>query len=405
MTNSWSNWSGSVTCQPATVATPESDAEVVRLVQQASAAGKKVRAWGSGHSFVPLCATGDTLLSLDRLAGIESVDAARGEAVIRAGSKLHDLGGPLREHGLALANQGDVDVQSLAGAVSTGTHGTGPTLGSISTQVVGLRLVVGNGRIVEYSREDDSETFSSLGVSLGSCGVLTAIRMRLMPAYNLHERVWREPIAECLARLDERIAATRHFEFFWYPTTDLALAKTLEPTTAEPSARRAFGGGSDSSPLDGVEGERIDYNYRIFPTVRNVRFNEMEYAVPADAGPACFVAIRTLMRERHPSVTWPIEYRTVAADTLDLSPNHGRATVAISIHQAAELEHRAFFAEAEPIFRAHAGRPHWGKMHSLSAAELAPLYPRWQHFQEVRNRLDPSGTFLNEHLRKLFIPA
>lgn len=404
MTNDWSNWSGSVTCQPAQLAMPASEAEVIGLVQQAHAAGTKVRVFGSGHSFVPLCATGDALLSLDRLAGIESVDAARGEAVIRAGSKLHDLGDPLREYGLALANQGDVDVQSLAGAVSTGTHGTGPALGSISTQVVGLRLVVGDGRIVECSREDDSDTFSALGVSLGSCGVLTAIRLRLLPAYNLHERVWREPIAECLARLGERIAATRHFEFFWYPTTDLALVKTLEPTTAEPSARRALGA-SDSNPLDGVEGERVDHNYRIFPTVRNVRFNEMEYALPVEAGPSCFAAIRNLMRERHGDITWPIEYRTVAADGLDLSPNHGRATVAISIHQAAELDQRAFFADAEPIFRAHAGRPHWGKMHSLAAPDLALLYPRWKHFLQVRGELDPTCVFLNDHLRRLFVDA
>jgi FAD/FMN-containing dehydrogenase len=226
--------------------------------------------------------------------------------------------------------------------------------------------------------------------------------MRLLPAYNLRERVWREPIAQCLARLDERIAATRHFEFFWYPTTDLTLMKTLEPTSDEPMARKSLDGGTAASPLDGVEGERIDHNYRIFPTARNVRFNEMEYAVPAEAGPDCFGAIRNLMRERHPAVTWPIEYRTVAADAIDLSPNHGRATVAISIHQAAELEHRAFFADAEPIFRAHGGRPHWGKMHSLTAKELAPLYPQWDHFQHVRKQLDPTGVFLNEHLRRLF---
>jgi FAD/FMN-containing dehydrogenase len=322
--------------------------------------------------------------------------------VIRAGTKLHDLGEPLRTHRLALENQGDVDVQALAGAVSTGTHGTGPALGSISTQVVGMRLVVGDGRVFECSRDSDPDMFSALGVSLGACGVVTAIRMRLLPAYNLRERVWREPIADCLARLDERIAATRHFEFFWYPATDLALMKTLEPTLAEPSPRRAIDGGFAASPLDGVEGERIDCNYRIFPTVRNVRFNEMEYAVPAEAGPECFGAIRKLMRERHSSVTWPIEYRTVAADALDLSPNHGRATVAISIHQAADLDHRAFFADAEPIFRAHNGRPHWGKMHSLTASELAPLYPRWSHFQQVRQQLDPTGVFLNEHLRRLF---
>jgi FAD/FMN-containing dehydrogenase len=387
----WRNWSGLVSCNPDETALPTSEAEVGKLVAAAGAAGKTVRICGSGHSFQPLCATSDLLLSLDNLAGIESVDRAAGEATILAGTKLHDIGEPLAAHSLALENQGDVDVQALAGAVSTGTHGTGRELGSISTQVVGFRLVAGDGALHQISLLNDPDTFRALAVSLGSCGVLTAIRMRLLPAYRLHERIWREPIKECLSRLEERITATRHYEFFWYPQADEALCKALQPTNADPS------------PLNSREGERIDHNYRVFPTARNVRFNEMEYAVPEKAGLACFAEIRQLMRERHPHITWPVEYRTVAADELDLSPNFGRATIAISIHQAAELEHRAFFADAEPIFRAHGGRPHWGKLHSLSARELAPLYPRWQHFASVRERFDPRGVFLNDHLRRILL--
>ncbi len=387
----WRNWSGLFTCNPLEIALPTSEAKVAERVAQAAAAGQNVRVCGSGHSFQPLCATSDLLVSLDNLAGIESVDPAAGEATILAGTKLHDIGEPLAAHGLALENQGDVDVQSLAGAVSTGTHGTGRSLGSISTQVIGLRFVAGDGSLHEVNLHSDPDAFRALAVSLGSCGVLTAIRMRLLPAYRLHERTWREPIDECLARLEERITATRHFEFFWYPQADEAFCKALQPTSADPS------------PLDAREGERIDHNYRVFPTARNVRFNEMEYAVPEEAGLACFDEIRQLMRERHPHITWPVEYRTVAADELDLSPNQGRATIAISIHQAAELEHRQFFADAEPIFRQHGGRPHWGKLHSLSARELAPLYPRWQHFASVRERFDPRGVFLNDHLRRVLI--
>lgn len=387
----WRNWSGLVTCSPSEIAQPASEAEVARLVQQAAGQGRGVRVCGSGHSFQPLCATKDLLISLDQLRGIESVDAAAGEATILAGTKLHELGEPLAAHGLALENQGDVDVQALAGAVSTGTHGTGRGLGSISTQVVGLRLVAGDGSLREIQLRDDPLALRALAVSLGACGVLTAIRMRLLPAYRLHERTWREPIAECVNRLEERIRATRHFEFFWYPQTDEAFCKSLQPTSAEPS------------PLEGREGERIDHNYRVFPTPRNVRFNEMEFAVPEEAGLACFGVIRQLMRKRHANVTWPVEYRTVSGDELDLSPNYGRATIAISIHQAADLPHEAFFADAEPIFRAHGGRPHWGKLHSLRAAELAPLYPRWQHFASVRERFDPQGVFLNEHLRRILI--
>jgi len=387
----WRNWSGLVSCNPGEISLPTSEAEVSQIVAEAAAAGKNVRVCGSGHSFQPLCATSDLLISLDNLAGFESVDRAAGEATILAGTKLHDIGEPLAAQGLALENQGDVDVQALAGAVSTGTHGTGRDLGSISTQVVGFRLVAGDGALHEVTLLDDPHTFRALAVSLGSCGVLTAVRMRLLPAYRLHERVWREPIHECLSRLEERISATRHYEFFWYPQTDEAFCKALQPTTAEPSE------------VDDTDGERIDHNYRIFPTVRNVRFNEMEFALPEEAGLACFADIRKLMRERHPHITWPVEYRTVAADELDLSPNYGRPTIAISIHQAAELEHRALFADAEPIFRQHEGRPHWGKLHSLSARELAPLYPRWQHFASVRERFDPQGVFLNDHLRRIMI--
>jgi len=385
----WQNWSGLVTCNPGEIAFPTSEAQVGELVVRASAAGKNVRVCGSGHSFQPLCVTSDLLISLDHLTGIESVNWEAGEATILAGTKLHDIGAPLAAHGLALENQGDVDVQALAGAVSTGTHGTGRELGSISTQVVGLRIVAGDGSLHQVTLRDDPDTFRAMAISLGSCGVLTAIRMRLLPAYRLHERTWREPIDECLVRLEERIAATRHYEFFWYPQADEAFCKALQPTNADPS------------PLDSREGERIDHNYRVFPTARNVRFNEMEYAVPEETGLACFAAIRKLMRERHPHITWPVEYRSVAADELDFSPNYGRATIAISIHQAAELDHRPFFADAEPIFRTHGGRPHWGKLHSLSARELAPLYPRWQHFASVRERFDPRGVFLNDHLRRI----
>jgi FAD/FMN-containing dehydrogenase len=227
-------------------------------------------------------------------------------------------------------------------------------------------------------------------VSLGMLGIVTAVRLQLVPAYRLHERLWREPIDECLSRLDERIAATRHYEFFWYQATDLAHSKSLEPTDAMP----------DSMP--GSEGERIDHSFCVFPTVRENRFNEMEYALPAEAGPSCFREIRQLMRERHQSVTWPVEYRTVAADDAWLSPCHGRATVTLSIHQGAQLPYQAFFDDAEAIFRRYDGRPHWGKIHSLVADPLRAHYPRFDDFRRLRSEVDPPGAFVNDYLRKVF---
>ncbi|MGD9723502.1 MAG: D-arabinono-1,4-lactone oxidase [Pirellulales bacterium] len=401
MATTWSNWSGSVTCHPQQFLEPASQEELVAIVRRAATAGQCVRVRGTGHSFTPLCASDDVLISLDRVSGIEAVDAATGQAWVRAGSKIHDLGPALAAHGLALANQGDVDVQAIAGAVSTGTHGTGPTLGNISTQVTGLRIVTAAGEVLECSRQIDEEVCRAAQVSLGALGVIAAIRLQLLPLYRLHEQVRREPLDACLAALDERIRSNRHFEFFWYPADDCAFTKTLNPTD-RPRTVPSSNDAAEGAGLASAEGQRVDDSWRIFPTVRENRFNEMEYSVPAERGVACFLQVRELMRTRHTSVTWPIEFRTQAADDIFISAAEGRATVAISIHQGAQLPHAEFFADAEQIFRRHEGRPHWGKLHSLSRRELEPLYSEWPRFQAVRRALDPQGVFLNEHLRRLF---
>jgi FAD/FMN-containing dehydrogenase len=403
MAHEWSNWSGSVTCQPRHVIAPQSEEEIVTIVRRAATDNQTVRVTGTGHSFTPLCSSDDVLLSLDRLAGIEAVDAGAGRVWIRAGTKIHDLGGPLAERGLALENQGDVDVQAIAGAVSTGTHGTGPTLGSLSTQVVGLRIVTAAGDILDCSAETDAETFRAAQVSLGALGVITAVRLRLLPRYRLHEQVRREPLDACLANLDKRNLANRHFEFFWYPADDVAFTKTLNPTDRPSTPRSdAQATPANAAGLSSAERERVDDSWRIFPTVRENRFNEMEYSVPAERGVECFLEVRELMHRSHTLVAWPVEYRTVAADEIFISPAQGRATVAISIHQGAELPYAAFFDDAEKIFRRHHGRPHWGKLHSLTSRELCDLYPQWDRFQAVRTRLDPQGRFLNQYLRRLF---
>ena len=402
MPNEWSNWSGSVSCRPRELLFPESEEEVVTIVSRAAAAGRTVRVAGAGHSFTPLCASDDVLLSLDRLAGIESVDTVARRAWIGAGTKIHDLGEPLAEGGLALENQGDVDVQAIAGAVSTGTHGTGPTLGSLSTQLVGLRIVTAAGDVLDCSPDADAEVFRAAQVSLGALGVITAVRLRLLPLYRLHEQVRREPLAACLESLDERIGANRHFEFFWYPHDDLAVTKTLNPTDRPPAGQPGSDSAGDAA-LSNADRDRVDDSWRIFPTVRENRFNEMEYSLPSERGVECFLEVRELMRRTHTQVAWPVEYRTVAADDIFISTAEGRRSVTISIHQGVGLPHAEFFLDAEKIFRRHHGRPHWGKMHGLTCRGLCQLYPHWERFQSVRIRLDPQGRFLNEHLRGLFV--
>jgi FAD/FMN-containing dehydrogenase len=438
MTHTWSNWSASVTCSPQRIATPANEDELIALVRQAGQNGQSLRVVGSGHSFVPLCAANGWLISLDGLQGL--VDGRATECLERikagsqrlaatdhgpltteyslaaqdsdllqtvwAGTKLYALGDPLWERGLALANMGDIDRQALAGAISTGTHGTGRSLGSLSTQVAGLRLVLATGERLDCSPAREPEIFQAARVSLGVLGVISQVTLRCLPAYYLHERTWVTPFDQCLAELAQHVQANRHFEFFWAPELDACAMKALNPVKGDQPEVRAKA--AAFIPPEGrlaryVREERVDRSYRIFPSERTLKFNEIEFAIPAQHGPTCLCELRELMRRRYPTVVWPIEYRTLATDDLWLSPAYGRETVTISLHQAAELPYQAFFGDAEAIFRNHQGRPHWGKIHTHTARELARLYPQWERFQAIRQRLDPDGRFLNDHLRRLLV--
>jgi FAD/FMN-containing dehydrogenase len=383
----WTNFSGRVTCAPARIARPRSETELIDAVRSASGG---LRVAGTGHSFTPLCATDGTLVSLDDWQGVTEIDRELLQATVRAGTKLHALGEPLLAAGLAMRNMGDVDVQALAGAVSTGTHGTGPGLANVSSQVVGARLVLANGECLDLDAERDAERLDAARVSLGLLGVFSTLRLQLVPAYRLHERIWKTGIEECLAELAADVAARRHYEFWWYPHKDYAERKALSLSQEAPES------------VAGRKGERIDWSARILPSVRELRFNEMEYSVPAAAGPDCFRAVRERMKSRWPDVVWPVEYRTLASDSAWLSTAHRRETVAISLHQDARLDPDAFFADCEPIFTEHGGRPHWGKLHTRGAGELAALYPRWAEFRSLRRELDPKGLFANAYLRQLF---
>ena len=400
----WTNWSGSVRFTPAEKSAPATVAEVQAAVRRAAAAGRGVRAIGSGHSFVPLCETSGLQLVTSRLRGIESVDAKQREAWILGGSKLYQIGEPLRRAGLALSTMPDIDRQALAGSVATGTHGTGRAIGSLSSYVTGLRLVLASGDVLECSAEKSPEIFRAAQVSLGALGVITGVRLALEPAFRLRERNWTAGFEACMAQLDSHVASNRHFEFFWFPdpnafvrgdlAKDLCAMKALNPTR-EP---RDFERWDDPAQ---TRGERVGWSDAIYASPRDVAFNEIEFAVPAERGPECVRELRQLMLTKHTDALWPLEYRTVKPDEAFLSPDHGRPTVTISAHQAAERSYRAYFADVEAVFRNHQGRPHWGKLHQLSAKELAPLYPKWDAFQHVRAQLDPKGVFGNAFLRRV----
>jgi FAD-linked oxidoreductase len=422
----WRNWSGLQRANPAVTFTPVEETGIVAAVREARARGLTLRVVGSGHSFTPLCVTDSAQISL---AGHSGVVAVEGEqATVKAGTTIRDLGPLLRARGLNLANQGDVDAQAIAGAIGTGTHGTGVTLGSVSTQATALRLVTAGGEIVTCSAGQDSDIFNAARVALGALGILSEVTLACRPAYTLHERQRTMALDEVLATFPEFAQAHRHAEFFWFPLSQAAVVKTLEPTDApvskalalhrfktsvvENGALWAFAQASRIIPaltgplarLSAAAGgsERIDHAERAFPSPRSVRFNEMEYAVPAQAGLECIAEIRAWFQRTGTLVYFPIEFRYVAADDIWLSPFEGRDCAAIAVHRLAGEDFTAYFAAMEAIFRNHQGRPHWGKLHTLKAAQLSALYPRWHDFQTVRQRLDPDGLFLNDYLRGLF---
>ena len=383
----WANWAGNVHAYPVRVEAPASEADVCEIVARAHHEGLNVRPAGTRHSFTPLCATDGVAVDLHELTGIAAIDADAGTATVWAGTRIAAIGDALRAAGLALHNQGDVDVQTVTGAIGTGTHGTGPALGNLSSAVAALRIVGADGEVVTADASVRPGLFQAGRLSLGAFGIVTAVTFQCVPAYNLHERVWFEGPDESINLLSERVEATRHYEFWWYPFRDLFEHKALALTNAPPD------------PLPDRKREQIGFSHVIFPTVREHRFTEMEYAVPAECGPSCFGEIRALLHRKYPELQWPVEYRTLAADDVWLSPAYGRDSVTISIHEDAARDASALFRDCEQVFRAYDGRPHWGKMHCCTAADLAPAYERWEHFWRLRAELDPEGRFLNDHLR------
>lgn len=385
----WQNWSGAIRCPDATLQCPK-DADSVSACVLGLAADERLRVVGSGHSFVPFWAPGDRLLSLQEMHGLETVvgDVAR----IRAGTPIHALGPLLAARGRALLNQGDIDRQALAGAVATGTHGTGRGLGSLSSAVAAMELVDGTGM---PRRIEDPDTLDAARVSMGMLGVTTHIEMRTRPLYGLHERNWVESSEATIEAFEARADGHRHHEFWWVPRGDVSIAKTLSEIEVPDAAQL------EEIPF-GETGERWGACWQVFPSAREARFNELEFSVPSGEGLACFAELRAALLDAFPKLPWPIEYRILAGDSGWLSPTAGAEVAAISVHQDARRDPAPLFELAEPILRAYGGRPHWGKCHSLDREALVDLYPRHRDFVECRQGYDPENRFLTPWLAERF---
>lgn len=388
--NEFVNWSGGVRFTPGQRATPEDERGVAEILQRAVGSGRHVRAVGAGHSSSPLVETDGVLVSLERFNRLEHADPDLCRARLGAGTTINQTSRELLDVGLAMENTGDIDRQTLAGGFATGTHGTGARLGNLPTQLIGIRLVTASGEPLEISGGD---LLRAARVSLGAFGIVTAVTMRLVPAFRLHRIERCMPLRECLDNLDGLIAGNRNFDFYWYPRRDDVKIRTMNPVTDDRS---------DIEIVDGSYEEIVGWSGAVLPRVRELRFHEMEYAVPAEAGPECFAEVRRRVRERHlKTVAWRVLYRTVAADDALLSPAQGRATVTISLHQNQSLPYLGFFTDIEPIFQAYDGRPHWGKVHTLRGEGLLSRYPDAERWLRIRRELDPSGIFLTRYLSGL----
>ncbi|MGP1352244.1 MAG: D-arabinono-1,4-lactone oxidase [Parasphingopyxis sp.] len=416
---SWQNWSGSVRATPSAIAQPRDEDELARIV----ADNDKVRVTGAGHSFMPLCETGGALVRLDAMEGALDIAPDGKTAWAPAGWSLAKLTAELWRHGYSLPNQGDVNPQSLAGAISTGTHGTGAELGSLATIASGFRLMLADGSVIACDKGQNAQLFPAQRVSLGLLGIALAIRIDLLPAYHLVETIRAVPLAEIQERWDELAELHRHVEFWAFPYADDAILKTLDicdpcdpPEKQTDMDEKAFAiycktvrrmpkltGSLQRQIMKGVKPtERRGPAYLIFPSDRDTRFEEMEHQLPRANGFAALNEVIGWIRDRKLPVSFPFEYRLVAGDDIWMSPFNAGSCASISMHQYAKMPWRDLFAEAEPIFRAHGGRPHWAKRHTLEFDDLGTLYPKTEDFRAVCRGTDPTGKFANRHLAELF---
>lgn len=430
-TGVWRNWARSEALRPQRIERPATPEAVQRAVAAAATQGMRVKAIGAGHSFTAISAAPGVLLDLQNLTGVLDVDLERGRVTLAAGTHLHRLPALLRPHGLALENMGDIDRQTIAGATSTGTHGTGGSFGGLATQIVALTLVTGDGEVLRIGENENAELLPAARLGLGALGVILDVTLQCVPAYLLQAVERPEPLQEVLDGYLERSAAEDHFEFYWFPHTETALTKTNTrlPLTEPRAPLSRMGRWLDDELLANglyrgvcaagtvvpaivppfsrlaqkLTGNRdfTDHSPRVYVTNRTVRFREMEYALPRESVPAAFAEVKALIEKRGWRISFPIEVRSAAADENWMSTAYGRETGYIAVHRYYREDPSAYFHAVEEIMMQHGGRPHWGKLHYRDAESLRTVYPRFDDFVAVRDRLDPERRFENTYLRRV----
>lgn len=429
----WHNWARTEAASPRRFDTPRTIDDLVAVVARASRRGEHVKAVGAGHSFTGVAVTDGTLVSLGALSGIHSAEQTPTGALVTvsAGTRLRDLSAMLWEMGLAVPNLGDIDVQTIAGAISTGTHGTGMGFTGLAASVQGLTIVLADGSVAECSPERDPALFEAARLGLGALGILATVTLDCMPAFRLRAHEAPSSLHETLEDIESLRTGVDHFEFYWFPHTDGVLTKhntRLDGAAPTQPVGRFRGLLDDEVLSNGVFGAFqhvgtrapgaipqlnriasralsartfVDRSYRVFASPRRVRFREMEYAVPVGALPEVLHEIDCWLEASGTRIGFPVEVRFAAPDDVWLSTAYGRETAYVAVHQYHRRDHRAYFDAVESIMRAVDGRPHWGKMHGRAAADLRATYPRFDDFLAVRDRVDPARMFANPYLDRV----
>ncbi|WP_217180300.1 D-arabinono-1,4-lactone oxidase [Streptomyces sp. AC495_CC817] len=427
----WQNWGRSASVKPIRVERPRTPEGVQRAVTAAVSHGLTVKAVGAGHSFTGIAVAPGVLLELDDLQGLVSADAATGRVTLLAGTRLHRIPGLLAPYGLAMENLGDIDRQSISGAISTGTHGTGAGFGGLATQVVGLTLVTAQGEFLRVDETSNAELLPAAALGLGALGIIVEVTLQCVPAYVMSAVDEPAPLDDVLATLAERVEASDHFEFYWFPHTDVALTKrqTRLPESTRREPLPAVGKWVDETLLSNgvyrvvcaagqlvpaitppfsrlavtLTGDRqyTDLSHRVLTQSRTVRFREMEYALPIENVVPAFRAVQALIAQRGWRIEFPVEVRFAQEDDRWLSTAYGRASGYIAVHRYWRADPTAYFEAVEQIMLEHGGRPHWGKLHTLTAERLRERYPRFDDFTALRDRLDPDRRFANRYLDRV----
>ncbi|MGZ4465373.1 MAG: D-arabinono-1,4-lactone oxidase [Nocardioides sp.] len=428
----WRNWSGLESATPAVAEEPRDTAAVVAAVERARADGTTVKMVGTGHSFTAISAPEHTMLRPGALSGILDVDRDAMTVTALAGTPLKVLNAALEGLGLSLHNMGDIAEQTLAGAISTGTHGTGGVAAGLAAQVAALELVTGTGEVLRCSPTENPDVYDVARVGLGALGVLTTVTFHVEPLFLLEAHEQPMSWDEALGSFDEMVAGSHHVDMYWFPHTDRMLTKRNDRLDAGLAEARplprwrswldddflsntffgAVTAGANRVPsviprLNAVSARALsarsysDVAHRVFTARRDVVFREMEYAVPREAGLAALREARRAVEASSWRVSFPVEIRVAPADDVPLSTASGRDSFYLAFHTHRDADHTSYFAGIESIMRDHDGRPHWGKVHTRTAADLAPAYPRFDDFLAMRDRLDPDRIFANRYLRKV----